>query len=161
MGQIIVLDDNQTVELKPNKLRDTLQTGEKQSLVNNIFQISYKDGMYHCPACDKGFKQKNNTVVHYKMVHLKLVQSCTICGLDVKKLRQHMVDVHVAKEKVVCKICSKAYDSGRLIKDHYERVHKVKLDGTPLPDISHGLVKCSVCQEGVSKLRLERHMRFR
>ena len=86
-------------------------------------------GLYSCTTCGKTFKQKSNARTHYQGVHLNLRQKCDLCGIQVRKLKGHLNDVHKKDLLVTCHLCGKQYFQGRLFKDHMRRTHHVDNEG--------------------------------
>ena len=114
-------------------------------------------GLFHCLKCDKGFKQRSNGTSHYKSVHADLKRECRMCGLRVRKLKQHLREVHGERKLVPCLECGKLYREGRLIRDHMTKTHLMDMRGQPLSSV---LVTCDICDKEMMASRLERHLRL-
>ena len=114
-------------------------------------------GLFHCLKCDKGFKQRSNGTSHYNSVHADLKSECSICGLRVRKLKQHLREVHGERKLVPCQVCGKLYREGRLIRDHMTKTHLMDMRGEPLSSV---LVTCDICDKEMMASRLERHLRL-
>ena len=114
-------------------------------------------GLFHCLVCDKGFKQKSNGTSHYKSVHANLKSECRICGIKVRKLKQHLREVHGDQKCIPCPVCGKLYREGRLIKDHMNKTHLMDMEGQP---ISNVLVTCDICDKEMRASKLERHLKM-
>jgi len=125
-----------------------------------IVPLLKDSGLFHCPKCDQGFKQRSNAQTHFKAVHLNLKTQCPQCGKHFKKLKSHIQDVHMEKKIVKCKICGKGYPEGRLYKDHLNKTHFQDDNGNPHAKYLI-TTECEVCGEFVLKSRLERHMRMK
>ena len=117
-------------------------------------------GLFHCPQCSQGFKQRSNAQSHFKSVHLNVKSQCLQCGKHFKKLKAHIQDVHSEKKMVVCKICGKEYQEGRLFKDHINKTHFQDTNGNPHEKYLI-TTECDVCGKVVLKSRFERHMRMK
>ena len=89
-------------------------------------------GLFTCKQCGKTFKQKSNARTHYQGVHLNLRQKCELCGIEVRKLKGHLNDVHKKDLLVTCNLCGKQYFQGRLFKDHMKRTHCLDNQGNIL-----------------------------
>jgi len=122
--------------------------------------ILNSSGMFHCPQCNQGFKQRSNAQSHFKSVHLNLKSKCLECGKYFKKLKSHIQDVHSEKKMTTCKICGKDYPEGRLFKDHINKTHFQDTDGNPHEKYLE-TKECDVCGKFVLKSRFERHMRMK
>jgi len=114
-------------------------------------------GLYHCLECDKGFKQRSNGTSHYKSVHADLKSECRLCGREVRKLRQHLREVHGERKFVACQVCGQLYREGRLLRDHMTRTHLMDIRGQPQSNV---LVTCDICDKEMMAQRLERHLRL-
>ena len=117
-------------------------------------------GLFHCPVCQQGFKQRSNATAHYKAVHLNVKEECPHCGQLFKKLKHHIKDVHVSKQLVQCKYCEKKFPEGRLFKDHMNKTHMMDIDGQPLEKFLKS-TSCPVCGDTILTTRLTRHMKLR
>jgi len=141
-----------------NKSSDVL---DSEDFCNNkIVPILRTSGLFHCPQCNQGFKQRSNAQTHYKSVHLNVKKQCPHCGQYFKKLKSHIQDVHSVKKLTTCNICGKDYQEGRLFKDHMNRTHFLDEDGNPNEKFL-ATTECDVCGKCVLKTRFERHMRLR
>jgi len=141
------------------KSKEKLKCLEESTDVS-IQPILRETGLFHCPSCNQGFKQRSNAQSHYKSVHLDIKSQCTDCGKYFRKLKAHIRDVHLKKNRVTCSICKKEYHEGRLFKDHLNKTHFQDLDGNPY--VKHLVTKeCDICGIMVMKSRFERHMKMK
>jgi len=121
--------------------------------------IVYKaSGQFHCSVCDRAFNQRSNALTHYKSIHINVRKQCPYCDISVKKLKNHIRNVHSFKNVVQCEICGKSYKEGRLLKDHLNKVHCLDNEGNSLTKYSEK-ISCRLCDQEVSKIRLARHLK--
>ena len=75
--------------------------------------------------------------------------SCTICKKRVKRLKQHMRDVHEFAP-AECSICNKVFKTEKLLRCHMKNSHR--------PDVPVPKATCSICQTVVVTRKLKFHM---
>eukprot|EP00092_Neocalanus_flemingeri_P019359 GFUD01020969.1.p1 GENE.GFUD01020969.1~~GFUD01020969.1.p1 ORF type:complete len:694 (+),score=147.76 GFUD01020969.1:33-2114(+) len=134
--------------------------GASEFCRNKVVPTLRSSGLYHCPQCNQGFKQRSNAQSHFKSVHLNVKKQCTHCGQYFKKLKSHIQDVHAMKKWIPCNVCGKEYQEGRLFKDHMNKTHFQDEEGNP-HEMYLETTSCDVCGKHVLKSRFERHMRLR
>jgi len=139
---------------------ESMSRGEHEQCTSKVVPIFRSSGLYHCPQCNQGFKQRSNAQSHFKSVHLNVKKQCPHCGQYFKKLKSHIQDVHTLKKQITCNICGKEYQEGRLFKDHMNKTHFLDEDGNPHKKYLE-TTGCDVCGKYVLKSRFERHMRLR
>ena len=76
-------------------------------------------------------------------------QRCPHCGLEVKRLKRHIEDVH-EKQECMCPHCAKVFTSMRNLLDHVKHTH----------DSEGQKFICHICSKDVTNaLSLKQHLR--
>ena len=78
----------------------------------------------NCEVCGKMFRSKVHLQDHISRVH-KEKTSCTICGIAVRNINNHIKAVHTEndKKKYQCEFCWKGFRDKRSIDVHKQSVH--------------------------------------
>ena len=96
----------------------------KRTLGTHILQNhEIRELKHKCEVCDKLFVTPTALKMHIKSHEEK--STCPQCGLKVRRLRQHLIDVHTPDEekKYQCPDCGKGFVTKTVMEQHRMNVH--------------------------------------
>jgi len=91
--------------------------------------------------CDKKFRTKQESTIHYNAAHLNKKEMCPLCGGWYKNLYTHIHQTHQNEKKHICDQCGKAFGKKNDLKIHKDRIHLLKR------------YTCPECGKTISKIR--------
>ena len=97
------------------------QFTKKDNLKIHIQQY-HTNQKFQCSICDLEFKTEKNLKSHAQVHSAKTM--CTICGISVRKIENHMSISHnIGEAKYHCDQCGKGFMAKRAMKQHEMNVH--------------------------------------
>lgn len=118
------------------------------------------ENIFKCPLCEFSTARRTSISIHINNVHFKnYLYHCQFCGKgfhDVVTFKEHE-NIHMGAKPLVCIVCEKKFSFTRYLLLHQVRNHTVTIQGV---QIKTHLKQCKICKKTYSKLTtLERHIK--